>query len=226
MTAVGVWGVNPHLRIEMWAPADSPADWRGLVFLGLSATELVEDGDQALDVVLAEGCELIAGAKLLALEAELGPDAPARTDEDGGPATEGEVVSTLAGARADAFEGCDGLLVGTAEADECIRNDAGRVGEREARDAAVSLEMLAGAHAADGLGAERCVAVFEAGGDDLIEVVEAGAAEGEVVVAGDAVDMGVTEGAGGFDRAGGNALREGGRGYGEEKYYGSAEALI
>ena len=104
-----------------------------------------------------------------------------------------------------------GFLVDTAEADEGIGSD-GRIGEGEPGDAAVGLEMSAVGDAADGLGAERRVLVFEADSGDLVEVINAGAAEGEVVLAGHAVDVGVAQSGGDFARAGGDALGEGGRG--------------
>src|ERR1700722_12372394 len=84
--------------------------------------------------------------------------------------------------------------------------------------------MAATGTAAEDLGAEVLVAVFAADGDDLVQVIDHGRAEGEVVVAVDPVDAGVAEIARGLDGTGLDALCPGGRGYGE-KYKGSAEAL-
>jgi hypothetical protein len=77
--------------------------------------------------------------------------------------------------------------------------------------------MRAGVGAADGLGAEGSVGVFEADRNDLVNVVSGAAAEGDVVEAGDAVDAGVADGAGDFARTGGDALGEGRRGRCEQE---------
>src|ERR1017187_1837653 len=97
----------------------------GLVFRGLVAGELVEEGGQGGAVVLAEGSELSVGDELRALVAVFGTDAPAGADVDGNSAAEGVVVALLAGAGTDGFEGCDSFLVDAAEADERVGNDVG-----------------------------------------------------------------------------------------------------
>jgi hypothetical protein len=70
---------------------------------------------------LAEGGELSVGNELLALVAVFGANAPiAGADVDGDSAAGDEVKALLAGARAEAFEGCDSFSVDAAEADERV----------------------------------------------------------------------------------------------------------
>ena len=91
--------------------------------LVLAASELVEEGDQGLTVVLAGGVELGVGEELLAFVAVFGTDAPAGANEDVNSAAEGNVVAALAGTCAKAFVGCDGFCVDAAEANQGIGSD-------------------------------------------------------------------------------------------------------